>query len=135
MVPFVDPVLANPCREESCPRDDLHASHEVAPRRGRTPRSCPRCLGHVAGQADEGAEEGVCTRCGWSRATERAPSASLSGWRRPAATAPARPSASAWVRCPRHASLLCDTCGGTGLIPRLRLSLLLGAAPVKMLGR
>jgi hypothetical protein len=103
----IDPVLENPCREESCQRVDLHAAHPPVQRRGRTPNSCPRCLSKI--------DLGRCSdpSCGWVRERLPPPPADLR-----------LPSASAWVPCPLHdlSKVFCPACG---VVPRLRLHFLM----------
>ncbi len=95
-----------PCVDESCDRDELHPAHAEVAARGRMPRTCPRCFGALT--------RWTCASCGWARVKEQVP-------------APAPASASPWVDCPQHGGLFCVKCSGVGVVPRLRLYLLLAA--------
>jgi len=92
------------CRDESCPRDDLHLAHPPLALRGRTPKACPQCLGSLLRPA--GGTMGTCPRCGWSRD-------GLSARHYP-------PSASPWVECPMCRGTECEACAFTGFMPRVR---------------
>jgi hypothetical protein len=83
-----------PCRDEACRREELHASHGETALKGRTPKQCPRCLGPL--------EDARCSGCGWFR---------LNG---------TRLSATPWVLCNPCPGQGCAWCGGTGVLPRIR---------------
>lgn len=112
---------SDPCRDESCPREELHAAHAAVPLRGRTPKACPRCLSSLVGLG------GRCRSCDWSRASVAAEVVDVESFdSRRYDAGPIAP----WVLCPSCGGKGdCSWCDTTGYVPRVRavkMRLLLG---------
>ena len=111
-------VWENACRDEQCPREDLHEAHAPIPLLGRTPKACPNCLKSLINET--GLATGKCAGCGWARDGKGSAEAAVGVGPIVKQDEHVVASLSVWVSCAPCEGEGCARCSFQGFVPRLR---------------